>query len=128
MILKIDFNSDTAIYLQIKNQIIINIGKGNVLLGERLPTVRQMAEDLGVNPMTVNKAYAQLKQEGIIEIDRRKGVSVKKTIQEDNAYTEQLQQELLLAITKGKFQGLTDKKIEEILRENINGIKIKGDE
>ncbi|TCT13985.1 hypothetical protein EDC18_10754 [Natranaerovirga pectinivora] len=49
MILKINFNSDIPIYVQLRNQIVIGIGKGDLEFGEKLPTVRQMAEGLGYN-------------------------------------------------------------------------------
>ena len=55
MILEIDFNSDEAIYVQLRNQIVKGIGKGELKAGEKLPTVRQLAFDAGVNTMTVNK-------------------------------------------------------------------------
>ena len=41
--------------------------------GEQLPSVRQLAEDIGINMHTVNKAYTVLKQEGYVKVDRRKG-------------------------------------------------------
>ena len=57
MILEIDFNSDEAIYVQLRNQIVKGIGKGELKAGEKLPPVRQLASDAGVNTMTVNKTY-----------------------------------------------------------------------
>lgn len=57
MIIKINSRSEIPIYLQLRNQIVKGIGKGELEHGEILPTVRQMAGDLGVNAMTVSKAY-----------------------------------------------------------------------
>lgn len=76
MILKIDFDSETPIYMQIKNQIIEGIAKGEIDNDEELPSVRALAEDIGINMHTVNKAYNILKDEGYIKIDRRKGAIV----------------------------------------------------
>ena len=70
MILKLNMSSETPIYVQLRNQIVLGIGRGELQLGEGLPTVRQLAQDVGVNTMTVNKAYTALKNEGYIEIDR----------------------------------------------------------
>ena len=67
MILNLDFNSDVPIYTQIREQIIKSI-----------PSVRNMAEEIGVNLHTVNKSYNLLKDEGYINIDRRKGAIVNK--------------------------------------------------
>ena len=76
MIIKINTKSETSIYLQLRNEIVKGIGKGEFERGESLPTVRQMAMELGVNTMTVSKAYQLLKAEGFIETDRRKGTVV----------------------------------------------------
>ena len=76
MILNLDFNSDVPIYAQIKEQIIKSIATGDWKLNESLPSVRNMAEEIGVNLHTVNKAYNLLKDEGYINIDRRKGAVV----------------------------------------------------
>ena len=61
MILNLDFNSDVPIYAQIKEQIIKSIATGDLKLNESLPSVRNMAEEIGVNLHTVNKAYNLLK-------------------------------------------------------------------
>jgi Predicted transcriptional regulators len=76
MLLKIDFQSDVPIYIQLKNQIIHGIARGELQSEESLPSVRQMAEDIGINLHTVNKAYNLLKDEGFITVDRRKGAIV----------------------------------------------------
>ena len=70
MIIKINTKSETPIYLQLRNEVVKGIGKGEFEIGESLPTVRQMAMELGVNTMTVSKAYQLLKTEGFIETDR----------------------------------------------------------
>lgn len=76
MILKIDFDSEIAIYLQIKNQVIEGVAKGQIQNGEELPSVRGLADDIGVNMHTVNKAYSLLKDEGYLKIDRRRGAFI----------------------------------------------------
>lgn len=69
----IDTFSEIPIYTQIRNGIIREIAIGNLKNGDELPSVRQLANDFGINSMTVNKAYNILKNEKIIEIDRRRG-------------------------------------------------------
>lgn len=71
MYISIDFNSDEALYLQLRNQIILAIVKAELQEGENLPSVREMAETVGINMHTVNKAYAILRQEGYLRVDRR---------------------------------------------------------
>ena len=76
MILRIDFDSEVPIYIQIKNQVIEGIARGEIEKDEELPSVRALAEDIGVNMHTVNKAYNILKDEGYIKVDRRKGAMI----------------------------------------------------
>ena len=72
MIIKIDFESEEAIYIQLRNQIIMGIATDRIHEGDSLPSVRQLAENIGINMHTVNKAYTVLKQEGYIKLDRRR--------------------------------------------------------
>lgn len=76
MDLYIDFSSDEAIYLQLCNQIILGIATSRIHEGDSLPSVRQLADTIGINMHTVNKAYAILKQEGYLKLDRRKGAVI----------------------------------------------------
>lgn len=76
MLVKVDFNSDEAIYMQVRNQIIMGIATSQIREGDSLPSVRQMADIIGINMHTVNKAYAVLREEGIIQLDRRRGAIV----------------------------------------------------
>ena len=76
MLLKLDFGSDVTIYMQIRNQIVLAAAGGELAPGQRLPTVRALAEECGVNMMTVSRAYQLLRQEGVIVTDRRSGAAV----------------------------------------------------
>ena len=79
MVIKIDFESEEAIYVQLKNQIILGIATDRIREGDSLPSVRQLADNIGINMHTVNKAYSVLRQEGFIKLDRRKGAAVSYT-------------------------------------------------
>jgi len=95
MLIAIDFNSEAPIYTQLCDQIITGIAGGTLLPGEALPSVRRMAADIGVNVNTVNKAYAILKDEGYIAIDRRSGCSVSAKIPPaDEKFSEDLRERL----------------------------------
>lgn len=76
MLLSFDFNSSVPLYMQLRNQVVIGIAEGKLLPGEHLPTIRALAEESGINMMTVSKAYQLLKQEGYISTDRRSGAVV----------------------------------------------------
>lgn len=76
MLIEINFESDIPIYTQLRNEILRGIASGKLAEGEILPSVRQLASDIGINMHTVNKAYNILKQEGFLTIDRRKGAVI----------------------------------------------------
>ena len=60
MLLKLDFGADRPIYMQIRDQIVLGIAQGQLAAGEKLPTIRALAEECGINMMTVSKAYQLL--------------------------------------------------------------------
>ena len=77
MLLRLDFNGDIPIYQQIRNQVVTAIASGELKPGERLPTIRALAEETGINMMTASKAYQLLKAEGYITTGRRDGATVR---------------------------------------------------
>lgn len=103
MILHIDVSSDIPIYMQIRNEIVQGIAKGELLPSMSLPTVRAMASQLSVNPMTVNKAYALLKQEGYIVMNRRQGAMIAN--REEGSY-EDMEQKLRLLASEACAKGM----------------------
>ena len=76
MLLQLDFADDTPIYRQIHDQLVLGIAEGRLPAGEKLPAIRSLANETGVNMMTVSKAYQLLKQEGYTTTDRRGGTIV----------------------------------------------------
>ncbi len=76
MIISLRDSSEIPIFQQLRNQIVQGISDGRLRPGEQLPTVRALAEELGINAMTVSKAYQLLKQEGYILSDRRNGARI----------------------------------------------------
>jgi len=70
-------SSGVPIYRQLMEQVRAQMAGGAVRPGEMLPSVRQVAEDLQVNPMTVSKAYSLLEREGLIELVRGQGMRVR---------------------------------------------------
>lgn len=108
MLLQLDFSSDTPIYLQIRNQIVMGIADGHLTAGEKLPTIRALADESGINMMTVSKAYQLLKQEGYIAADRRSGAIVTaggRTGRAENI-PEKIVSELKLLISEAKLMGI----------------------
>ncbi|WP_314117599.1 GntR family transcriptional regulator [Peptostreptococcus stomatis] len=106
MIISLDTSSSIPIYVQLRNQIVLGIGRGELKPGESLPTVRQMAKDAGINTMTVNKTYQILKTEGFIEIDRRSGAFVSKSQSMDKDFEEKLESDLTLLMAEASVKGM----------------------
>ena len=77
MLLKLDFSSDVPIYQQIRDQVVVAIASGQLVPGDKLPTIRTLAEEAGINMMTASKAYQLLKTEGYIATGRRDGATVR---------------------------------------------------
>ena len=73
MVIEIDFNSDEAIYMQITNQIIMGIATSRLHEGDTLPSVRQLAMELSINPNTIQRAYTELERQGYIYSIKGKG-------------------------------------------------------
>ena len=116
MVIEIDFNSDEAIYTQLMNQIIMGIATSRLQEGEYLPSVRQLAEAVGVNMHTVNKAYALLRQEGFVSIDRRKGTFVSIDVNKMKAMQE-IKQDLMVAIARGHCKNVSREEVHQIIDE-----------
>ena len=69
-------SSGVPLYRQLMDQILTMIGSGKLVDGDFLPSVRETAEGLEINPMTVSKAYSQLEQKGVLELIRGKGMRI----------------------------------------------------
>ncbi len=116
MFIEIDFNSDEALYLQLRNQIIIGIATSRIQEGDALPSVRQLADTIGINMHTVNKAYSVLKQEGFVKVDRRKGAII--AIDEDKLNAlEELKSELRVLLAKGVCKNVSRQEIHALIDE-----------
>lgn len=114
--IEIDFNSDEALYLQLRNQIIMGIATSQFHEGDSLPSVRQLADTIGINMHTVNKAYTVLKQEGYVKVDRRKGAVI--AIDVDRLETlAQLKKELQVILARSSCKNITKEEIHELIDE-----------
>ena len=116
MVLTIDFESDEAIYIQLRNQIIIGIAADRIREGDSLPSVRQLADNIGINMHTVNKAYAVLKQEGFIRLDRRKGAVIALDVDKIRA-VEELRQELAVILARSICKRVSRQEVHALVDE-----------
>ena len=116
IMLEVDFNSDEALYMQLYHQIIMGIATARFQEGDSLPSVRQMADSIGINMHTVNKAYTILKEEGYVKVDRRKGAVI--AVDADRMRTlAELKKELRVILAKSSCKNISKEEIYELIEE-----------
>lgn len=116
MVIEIDFNSDEAIYVQLMNQIIMGIATSRLQEGDPLPSVRQLADTIGINMHTVNKAYSLLRQEGFVTIDRRHGAIIAIDVDKMKAL-EEMKQNLMVALARGYCKNISRAEVHDLIDE-----------
>ena len=116
MIIEIDFSSEEAIYMQLRNQIILGIATSRFREGDSLPSVRQLADSIGINMHTVNKAYTVLRQEGFVKVDRRKGAVIAIDVNKLQAMQE-LQRELKVVLAKSCCKNISREEVHALIDE-----------
>ncbi len=117
MIIKIDFNSDEAIYMQLRNQIIMGIAQDEIKDGESLPSVRQLADELGVNMHTVNKAYALLREDGYLKLDRRKGAVVCISLDSRPRHLEMMNLNMRMMVAEAVCKQISPEEMHQIISD-----------
>ena len=115
--LLMNLNSNESIYEQIKHQIIRFVELGALKPGEKLPSVRMLAQDLGINPNTVARAYSKLEQEGVIYTLSKKGVYVSDRKKDNTILYLQAEK----AVAELKKDGLSREDLLKILEETYGG-------
>ena len=114
MIVEIDFNSEEALYIQLINQIIIGIAPDQIREGDTLPSVRQLADNIGINMHTVNKAYSVLKQEGFLRVDRRRGAVI--ALDTDKMRTiSEMRRDLSVILARGVCKNVSREEVHNLV-------------
>ena len=126
MYIEIDFNSDEALYLQLRNQIIIGIATSQFQEGDALPSVRQLADAIGINMHTVNKAYSVLKQEGFVKVDRRKGAVIAIDIDKIQAI-EDLKRDMQVLLAKSRCKQISREEVHALIDEIYESYGTEGE-
>lgn len=119
MIWEIDFDSEEALYVQLRNRIIIGIAMDQIREGETLPSVRQLADAIGINMHTVNKAYSVLRQEGFVKLDRRRGAVISLDINKLRAL-EDMRQELGVILARGICKNVSREEVHHLVDSIYN--------
>ncbi|MCU6763625.1 DNA-binding transcriptional regulator FrlR [uncultured Roseburia sp.] len=119
MYIEIDFDSEEALYMQLRNQIVIGIAKKVYREGDSLPSVRQLAETVGINMHTVNKAYSVLKQEGLIRLNRGKGAVIALDADKLKAI-EEMRLNLQIVLAKACCKNISREEVHGLVDEIFN--------
>ncbi len=119
MYISIDFNSDEAIYQQLCNQIIFAIATEQLREGEYLPSVRELADTIGINMHTVNKAYALLRSQGYLQVDRRRGALVCIDMNQVQA-TLELREKMRVLLAQAICKNVAREDVHQIVDEIYN--------
>ncbi len=113
MIWDFDFQSETPLYMQLRNQVVLSISKGELKPGDKLPTIRALSDESGINMMTISKAYQLLKSEGYVYTDRRSGTVIAEGNPSTHLSADALNR-LRLVLAELRLQGLNDENILDL--------------
>lgn len=120
VVLKIEFDEKIPIYLQIMKAIKQEIATANLKAGDKLPSVREMAEILKVNPNTVQRAYQELEREQITYTQRGMGTFITNDVQKLKSLKKEMAMELVTSfVNEIKNLGFNTDEIIEIVKESL---------
>jgi len=119
---RLDLQSGVPVYRQIIDQVMGAIAVGTLGAGDRLPTVRQVAVDLSINPNTVVRAYRELEIRGVLETQQGTGtfVSGQKVKRDELERQRQLSQLVTEFVSRAGSAGFTVKDLLEQLHDRQN--------
>ncbi|HHW57574.1 MAG TPA: GntR family transcriptional regulator [Clostridia bacterium] len=118
--MKIEFDEKRPIYLQIMKAIKQEIATANLKGGDKLPSVREMAEILKVNPNTVQRAYQELEREQITYTQRGMGTFITNDVQKLKSLKKEMATELVTSfVNEIKNLGFSSDEIIEIVKESL---------
>lgn len=117
----LDYHSRTPIYEQIKEQIVLDISRGVLKKDDRLPSLRQLSAQLGLNINTVKRALSELEAQGVIYTIAGKGVFVSGDTESQNVFLQQSVEAVKSAVINAKAMGVDKGQLEELLNEIFKG-------
>jgi GntR family transcriptional regulator len=119
MVLRPDPSSGVPLYLQLIEQVKHAIETGSMRAGEQLPSVRQMAQDLLINPNTVVRAYRELEHEGIIELRHGSGAFIRSSVVPRAKLMHKAQSVVQAAVERLASMDLNDDEIRRLVENEL---------
>ncbi len=127
MLLHVDAHNGLAVYDQIVRQIKFAVADGALRSGEMIPSVRELARDLAINPNTVARAYRQLQEDGVLETIRGTGLAVAGTARRQcqSDRTKLIRARLRLVLEEAHHSGLGADEIATLMQTELESIRRK---
>lgn len=119
MVLRLNPDSGIPLYVQLIEQVKHAIETGAIRAGEQLPSVRQMAEDLVINPNTVARAYRDLESEGIIELKHGSGAFIRESMVARAKLMDKAQSAVQSAVARLESLDLTEDEIRRLVENEL---------
>lgn len=125
MFFTIDAHNGLAVYDQIVRQLKFAVADGALTSGELVPSVRELARDLAINPNTVARAYRQLQDDGVLESVRGTGLAVASAARRQcqSERTKLIRARLKLVLEEAATSGLDNAEIEQLVRAEITTLR-----
>jgi GntR family transcriptional regulator len=127
VIFRLNHSSGIPVYLQLMQQIRHGVETGALRAGERLPTIRSLAEELVVNPNTVVRAYRELQHEGIVELRQGSGAYIGQSVVERRQIMSKAAKLMGSAIERLSALGLSEEEIRRIVENGLAVARKGGD-
>lgn len=130
MFIQLEHDSDIALYEQLTRKIIEGIAKNDLKPGDKLPSVRNLAADLGVNMHTVSRSYAELEKKGILDIKPKSGAVIRELHQQE--LTEEqlanIERDIKPILFEGKALGVSEKQLQNLLQKVLSELQLNPSE
>lgn len=123
--IQIDTNSPLLLYKQVGNQLIEQIAKGHIQDDEMLPSIRNMAQDIGINIHTVSKSYRELEKKGIIKMENRLKATViaRSNRRLDETQLHHLELSIKNMIMEAYVMGYSKKQIKQYITKVLDQVQ-----
>jgi GntR family transcriptional regulator len=124
MLLHVDVRNGLAVYEQIVRQVKFAVAEGALRSGELVPSVRELARDLAINPNTVARAYRELQDDGVLETVRGMGLSVAAAARRQcqTERTRLIRTRLRMMLEEARSSGLEATEVESLLQAELAAV------